>query len=178
MVSAATVAIYADASPWRPWARESRGAPRGDGNPPELVAAAAATTAGGQHQQHRGGEEEQRNDAGDAHAGSTQNSTNRFCLGSDRGSHLVTRASNSGPDPPAFHAQRNQPARLPHRLIRGENVTSVGRRSYVRWYSGPEPPSGGVRRPPFAVIAPHWTQFDGVTCTSTVPTSDPTSPVS
>ena len=52
------------------------------------------------------------------------------------------------------------------------------RRSYVRWYSGPEPPSGGVRRPPFAVIAPHWTQFDGVTCTSTVPTSDPTSPVS
>ena len=34
---------------------------------------------------------------------------------------------------------------------------------YVSVYSGPEPPSGGVRRPPLAVIAPHWTQFDGVT---------------
>jgi hypothetical protein len=34
---------------------------------------------------------------------------------------------------------------------------------YVFLYSGPEPPSGGVSRPPFAVIAPHWTQFDGVT---------------
>ena len=33
----------------------------------------------------------------------------------------------------------------------------------MRVYSGPEPPSGGVRRPPLAVIAPHWTQFDGVT---------------
>ena len=32
---------------------------------------------------------------------------------------------------------------------------------HVSVYSGPEPPSGGVRRPPFAVIAPHWTQFDG-----------------
>ena len=39
----------------------------------------------------------------------------------------------------------------------------------VRPYSGPEPPSGGVRRPPFAVIAPHWTQFDGETRTSTFP---------
>ena len=33
--------------------------------------------------------------------------------------------------------------------------------SYVSVYSGPLPPSGGVRRPPLAVIAPHWTQFDG-----------------
>ena len=42
---------------------------------------------------------------------------------------------------------------------------------------GPEPPSGGVRRPPRAVIAPHWTQFDGVSFTSTVPSpsSSPTS---
>ena len=32
-------------------------------------------------------------------------------------------------------------------------------------YSGPEPPSGGVRRPPLAVMAPHWTQFEGVTST-------------
>ena len=38
-------------------------------------------------------------------------------------------------------------------------------------------PSGGVRRPPFAVIAPHWTQFDGVISTVTIPspTSRPTS---
>jgi len=35
-------------------------------------------------------------------------------------------------------------------------------------YSGPEPPSGGVSWPPFAVIAPHWTQFDGFTLTSTM----------
>ena len=42
-------------------------------------------------------------------------------------------------------------------------------RAYVSVYSGPEPPSGGVSRPPRAVIAPHWTQFDGVSFTSTVP---------
>ena len=44
---------------------------------------------------------------------------------------------------------------------------------YVRVYSGPEPPSGGVRRPPRAVIAPHWTQLDGVSFTSTVPSPSP-----
>src|SRR4051794_23618458 len=27
---------------------------------------------------------------------------------------------------------------------------------YVSLYSGPDPPSGGVSRPPFAVMAPHW----------------------
>jgi hypothetical protein len=32
-------------------------------------------------------------------------------------------------------------------------------RAQVFWYSGPSPPSGVVRRPPLAVIAPHWTQF-------------------
>src|SRR6266487_4590260 len=43
---------------------------------------------------------------------------------------------------------------------------TVGRAAvYVSVYSGPEPPSGGVRRPPLAVIAPHWTQLDGVTPT-------------
>jgi hypothetical protein len=47
-------------------------------------------------------------------------------------------------------------------------VTCV-RRAHVFVYSGPDPPSGGVSLPPFAVIAPHWTQFDGVTCTSTTP---------
>src|SRR5437763_1891887 len=40
---------------------------------------------------------------------------------------------------------------------------------YVSLYSGPEPPSGGVNRPPLAVIAPHWTQFDGASSTSAVP---------
>ena len=47
----------------------------------------------------------------------------------------------------------------------------------VRVYSGPEPPSGGVRRPPLAVIAPHWTQLDGVTSSSTRPSS-PSAPTS
>ena len=32
-------------------------------------------------------------------------------------------------------------------------------------YSGPLPPSGGVRRPPLAVIAPHCTQLDGLILT-------------
>ena len=32
-------------------------------------------------------------------------------------------------------------------------------------YSGPEPPSGGVRRPPLAEMAPHCTQFDGAIST-------------
>ncbi len=55
----------------------------------------------------------------------------------------------------------------------------VPRRAHrqVTVYSGPEPPSGGVRRPPLALIAPHWTQFEGVTFTSTVPSpsASPTS---
>ena len=38
---------------------------------------------------------------------------------------------------------------------------------YINEYSGPSPPSAGVRRPPFAVIAPHWTQFEAVTSRST-----------
>src|SRR5579884_1116850 len=61
--------------------------------------------------------------------------------------------------------------------MRGQSPRAV-RRAYdvgktdvsqVFVYSGPEPPSGGVRRPPFAVIAPHCTQFDGATSTVTVP---------
>src|SRR5690349_22004401 len=44
-------------------------------------------------------------------------------------------------------------------------IRGKGAVNQVLLYSGPDPPSGGVRRPPFAVIAPHWTQFDGVTCT-------------
>jgi hypothetical protein len=46
---------------------------------------------------------------------------------------------------------------------------------HVKVYSGPEPPSGGVSRPPFAVIAPHWTQFDAVTSTVVSPPSSATS---
>ena len=51
------------------------------------------------------------------------------------------------------------------------------RAAQVSVYSGPEPPSGGVRRPPLAVIAPHCTQFDGVTSSSTRPSS-PSAPTS
>ncbi len=29
----------------------------------------------------------------------------------------------------------------------------------VFWYSGPSPPSGVVKRPPLAVMAPHWMQL-------------------
>src|SRR5579884_1382721 len=63
--------------------------------------------------------------------------------------------------------------------MRGQSPRAV-RRAYdvgktdvsqVFVYSGPDPPSGGVRRPPFAVIAPHWTQLEGATCTVTVPSS-------
>ena len=50
-----------------------------------------------------------------------------------------------------------------------QNVHELLLVDYVKVYSGPEPPSGGVSRPPFAVIAPHWTQLDGVTSTSTSP---------
>ena len=56
-------------------------------------------------------------------------------------------------------------------------VTRRALPSYVSVYSGPLPPSGGVRRPPLAVIAPHWTQFEGASFTSTVPSpsASPTS---
>ena len=58
----------------------------------------------------------------------------------------------------------------------GPPITGA-RSGHVNVYSGPEPPSGGVRRPPLALIAPHCTQFDGVTFTETVPSplSSPTS---
>jgi len=45
------------------------------------------------------------------------------------------------------------------------------RERQVSVYSGPEPPSGGVSRPPFAVIAPHCTQFDGASSTVTSPSA-------
>src|SRR5213076_2924485 len=56
-------------------------------------------------------------------------------------------------------------------LVAARRHLQPGARGQVSVYSGPEPPSGGVSRPPFAVIAPHWTQFDGVSLTSTVPSS-------
>src|SRR5207247_4733008 len=70
--------------------------------------------------------------------------------------------------------QRDQRTRRRHDGIVRPNHPAV--RIYVTVYSGPLPPSGGVSRPPFAVIAPHCTQFDGVTSTSTFPASSrPTS---
>src|SRR5262249_35903101 len=56
--------------------------------------------------------------------------------------------------------------------VRAEGLRWIG---YVMVYSGPEPPSGGGSRPPFAVIAPHWTQFDAVTSTVTSAPSPETS---
>ena len=49
---------------------------------------------------------------------------------------------------------------------------------YVIWYIGPSPPSGGVSRPPLAVIAPHCTQFEGFTIRSTCPFSGASSGIS
>ena len=42
-------------------------------------------------------------------------------------------------------------------------VTKGALEGHVIVYSGPLPPSGGVRRPPLADMAPHWTQFEGAT---------------
>ncbi len=42
-------------------------------------------------------------------------------------------------------------------------------RHQVSVYSGPLPPSGGVNRPPLAVIAPHWTQLGGFTTSTRAP---------
>ncbi len=67
----------------------------------------------------------------------------------------------------------------PNTRPRGRRVSRVllGPWLYVSVYSGPLPPSGGVSRPPLAVMAPHWTQFDGASFTSTVPSpsASPTS---
>jgi len=49
--------------------------------------------------------------------------------------------------------------------------TAFGVATYVTWYTGPSPPSGGVRRPPLAVMAPHWTQLEGLTIRSIIPSS-------
>src|SRR5437764_721891 len=51
--------------------------------------------------------------------------------------------------------------------MRAMSDGQAGRRAdgqcHVSVYSGPEPPSGGVNRPPLAVIAPHCTQLGGFT---------------
>ena len=66
----------------------------------------------------------------------------------------------------AVAADRRSPRARPRRRRASSTTGDCKRvRSYVSVYSGPEPPSGGVSRPPLAVIAPHWTQFDGVTST-------------
>src|SRR5690349_13197280 len=64
-------------------------------------------------------------------------------------------------------------APLPHgtRRRRRPAPAPVQQPGQVVVYSGPEPPSGGVRRPPLAVMAPHWTQFDAATSTVTRPSS-------
>jgi hypothetical protein len=49
--------------------------------------------------------------------------------------------------------------------------------AHMSRYSGPEPPSPGVRRPPLAEIAPHCTQFDAVTSTETTLPAGLASPV-
>src|SRR3954452_2796826 len=50
--------------------------------------------------------------------------------------------------------------------------------AHITRYSGPSPPSGGVSRPPLAVIAPHWTQLEAVTSTSTTLPAGEASPPS
>ena len=56
-----------------------------------------------------------------------------------------------------LRATRAFSSRLGQRVL---GVEAAGERVrlpqfYVSVYSGPEPPSGGVSRPPLAVIAPH-----------------------
>ena len=67
-----------------------------------------------------------------------------------------------------------EPLLLRHQLLdrRLDLLVVHDRSPYVRVYSGPLPPSGGVRRPPLAVIAPHCTQLEGLTRTVTVPLAD------
>src|SRR5579875_987571 len=74
----------------------------------------------------------------------------------------VERHERSGKEqkPPAAHA----PIVGPHPVSRGKGAVNQ-----VSVYSGPDPPSGGVSRPPLAPIAPHCTQFAGDISTSTVP---------
>ena len=71
-------------------------------------------------------------------------------------------------DPPGIESDRGarglgRPRGRLHRIAAAEVA------AYIRVYSGPDPPSGGVSRPPLAVIAPHCTQFDGAICTRTWP---------
>src|SRR3954469_3084928 len=52
----------------------------------------------------------------------------------------------------------------PARVLTAFGGSDVARTSFARvnqviWYSGPSPPSGVVRRPPLAVMAPHCTQL-------------------
>ena len=70
-----------------------------------------------------------------------------------------------GPSTPTAYARQS---------VRG--VQPESRKPYVSWYSGPSPPSGSVRRPPLAVIAPHWTQLEAVTWTSTSAAGSPAAP--
>jgi len=89
---------------------------------------------------------------------------------------LPSRAEVVRPDPASRTVSLVRSYRHPHGLLStsmgnlqvlpdGHALVCWGIVPYVSEYSGPDPPSGGVRRPPLALIAPHWTQFDGVTST-------------
>jgi hypothetical protein len=52
-------------------------------------------------------------------------------------------------------------ARVGPRCLIDVGITRECGDRYVSVYSGPLPPSGGVSLPPLAVMAPHWTQFEG-----------------
>src|SRR5215211_5071853 len=91
-------------------------------------------------------------------------------LSTPRGLNEPVRWNNS--------ALRNTRAPISRDRVADEDVVERERgghdwigRHHVTLYSGPAPPSGGVRRPPFAVIAPHWTQLEGVTSIVTVPSA-------
>jgi hypothetical protein len=70
----------------------------------------------------------------------------------------VWRLHQPGAAPEHAHVQfRGAEPRA--RRTRPTDAETPPKNLYVFWYSGPSPPSGVVSRPPFAVIAPHCTQF-------------------
>ena len=71
----------------------------------------------------------------------------------------------------AVHMRARRNIASPKRASARRVAANARAGAQVIWYSGPSPPSGGVRRPPLAVIAPHCTQFDGLTIRSTGPLS-------
>ena len=99
--------------------------------------------------------------------GPTRRSQNRTCARSRATTVARTMTGWVLVDPPGIATDEE----LEAWVDRSVAFTDRCRRSsgYIRVYSGPDPPSGGVSRPPLAVIAPHCTQFDGAICTRTWP---------